>query len=86
MLRFKIKIGVSEPDHFCRRVRIHVKAISAGGAARSPHFFRAGFTLNECRPVMRCLEPPAPPPRPARKLCEPIDWRICGDHDVPPDE
>jgi hypothetical protein len=75
-----MKICYSETDDFCRPVKIRASAISK--AARSPQYFAAGFMLNEPRSLMRSLESPLPLPRPARKLREPIDWRICGEQDM----
>ena len=49
-----------------------------------PRFFAAGSTLNKAAVVPPSPEPPLQLPHAAGKLCQEIDWRVCGDQDAQP--
>jgi len=79
----RIEIRFSEADRVCRSVKIRVATVAKPKVARPPKTFAAGFDLNGSRTVLRSLELPRPLPRPSRKVRKPIDWRVCGEQDLP---
>ena len=84
--RRRIEIRFSEADYFCQPVKIRAAATPTSKAARPRRIFAAGFNLDKPQTIVRTLERPLPLPRPAGKVREPIDWRICGDQDPQPEE
>ena len=83
---FTLKIRYSERDLSPRSVKIHVKTGPFRKTARLPMVLVPGFTLHQARAILRTLESPLPLFGPARKVREPIDWRICGDQDPLPED
>jgi hypothetical protein len=79
------RIKVTGPDGtpVCGPVKIRVAAAPFPQPDRCPRFSPRGFNLDDSRVVLHSM---ASPPRPARKLQELLDWRICGDQDLYPTE